>query len=186
MLQRPDACRNRCHAYQKQPWTESDHDAGAANQKHEVGEHAQQTVRRNALDLGYIIIDARNYIAQLGPRPETRRKRLQVPVQRQAHVKKHAGRDADVLIAGQDVQHKSHHGDAEHQPAHDHEHVQISLQQRVVDEKFRNIRLQQPESRGGDARQEHQNQAPPVGEDEAQRPAITIERNPTVRHDSFC
>ena len=180
VLQRPDAGRNRRHAHQKQPRTQRDHDGGAANQKHDVREHAQQAVRRDPLHLGDIIINARDHIAQFGARPETRRKRLQMPVQRQAHVKKHRGRDADVLIARQDVQHESQDRDAEHQPADDQQHAQIVLQQRVVDEKFRDVRLQQAETGGRDAGQQHQHQAGPIGDDETQRAAIAIQRDAPV------
>ncbi len=90
-----------------------------------------------------------------------------MPVQRQAHIKKNGSRNAHVLIAGEDVQDKSQHCNAEHQPAHDEEHAQIPFQQRVVDEQFRDVRLQQAECRGGDARQEHKNQARPIRDDEA-------------------
>ena len=83
-------------------------------------------------------------------------------IQRKTHVKQYAGRNAYVLIAGEDIQYKSEHGDAEHQPADNQQHGHVALQQRIVDENFRDIGLKQAESTGGKACQEHQEQAGPV------------------------
>ncbi len=62
----------------------------------------------------------------------------------------------------------------------------LCFSQRVIDQKFRDVGLQQTESGGGDAGQKHEDQARPVGDDETQGAPITIKRNAAVLHEPLC
>jgi len=95
-----------------------------------------------------------------------------MPVERDPHIEQHRGRNADVLITGQNVDRKPEHGSGEHEPGRPAEHMPIATKQRGIDQKFGEEWLRQAESGGKEADGENQDQAPGVGPQEGLDAAV--------------
>jgi len=92
VVQGPQTDGDGSQAHQEDPQAHGGHNHRAADEKHQVREHAQQAVRGDA------------HVTHPGAGPEARRERLQVPLEHQTHIEQNARGDAHVLIAGDDVQ----------------------------------------------------------------------------------
>jgi hypothetical protein len=87
-------------------------------------------------------------------------------IEGQTHIEEHGGGDANVLIAGQDVDQESKDSGGEHQPGNPAESSPIAAEEGGVDEKFRDVGLDESESGREEADGEDEDQAGGVGAEE--------------------
>ena len=73
-------------------------------------------------------------------------------IQREPHVEQDGGGNANILIARKNIERESEDGDCDHRGADFEQHVKIALEQGVVDQKFRDVRLNEAERGGNHAR----------------------------------
>src|SRR5258705_1589738 len=145
-------------ANEEQAPVERDHDGDAAGKEQNVGEKREQGVGTDTLDFTNVVVNARDEVAELALGEKTRRKFLQVTVHRETHVKEALRGEADVEIAGANIQRKTGDGDHDHQNGDGPEGVKIVANESVVNQETGDVRLRETygggkQTEGGDQRQ---------------------------------
>src|SRR4029077_6669220 len=144
---------------------EQGHEDETADEEEHVGEYGEQRVGADALDFADVIVDARDDVAEFGLGEEARRELLKVAEDREAHVEKDLGGEADVAIAGSDVHGETDDGDDDHQRSNLAEGAHVVAEQSVVDEEPRNVGLRESDGGGEQAQERDEREAAPVGRD---------------------
>src|SRR5712672_3707813 len=153
-----DTQGQECDADEEQTPVERDHDGDAAGEEQNVGEKREQGVGTDTLDFTNVVVNAGDEVAELALGEKTWRKLLQMTVHRETHVKEALSGEADVEIAGADVQRKTGNGDHDHQNGDGPEGVKIVANESVVNQEPGDVRLCEAHSggkqtEGGDQRE---------------------------------
>src|SRR5712672_3712501 len=106
-----DTQRQERDANEEQTPVERDHDGDAAGEEQNVGEKREQGVSTDTLDFANVVVNAGDEVAELALGEKTRRQLLQMTVHSETHVKEEFRGEADVEIAGADVERKAGDGD---------------------------------------------------------------------------
>ena len=131
---RPDRRRQQRRGREEEPPVEPQEHPDRPDQECHVPDPRQRRVREHPLDLADVVVDPRHDLAERGPREESRRQTVQVPVQRHAHVEKDLGRDLRVAHPADEVEHKAGQRDRREETDDPHQGVRVLPQQRVINE----------------------------------------------------
>src|SRR5882762_1225231 len=160
MAKGKDTQRQERDANEEQTPVERDHDGDAAGEEQNVGEKREQGVSTDTLDFTNVVLNARDEVAELALGEKTRRKFLQVTVHRETHVKEALRGEAEVEIAGANIQRKTGDGDHDHQNGDGTEGVKIVANESVVNQETGDVRLREAygggeQTEGGDERESY-------------------------------
>ena len=178
--QRPDAERRGRGADEEQPRIEPDQHADRSHQEQHVAEPGKRRLRRDALNLADVVVDARHDVAEPGARVKTRRQALQVPVHHQPHVEQDVCRHPRVAKAAHYVQRETDDRDQGKQADEAEEAAGVVAEQGAVEHVAREQRQVQRHDGAGQAQRHHHGQTTPVGNDQVDGTAkIAIDHPPT-------
>src|SRR5882762_9113146 len=141
MAKSKDTQGQKSDANEEQTPVERDHDGDAAGEEQNVGEKREQGVGADTLDFTNVVVNAGDEVAELALGEKTRRELLQVTVHRETHVKEALSGEANVEIAGANVQRKTGDGDHDHQNGDGPEGVKIVTNESVVNQEAGDVRL---------------------------------------------
>src|SRR6266478_1367841 len=143
MAKSKDTQGQKRDANEEQTPVERDHDGDAAGEKQNVGEKRQQGISADTLDFANVVVNSGDEVAELALGEKTRRKFLQMTVHRETHVKEALSGEADVEIAGANVQRKTGDGDHDHQNGDGPKGVKIVANESVVNQETGDVRLRE-------------------------------------------
>ena len=155
----------------KQSPVQPDQHGHRAEQEQHVADPGERRFRCHALDLADVVVDARHDVAQSRLRVVARRQTLQVLVQLAPHVEEDLRRHARVLEPAYDVEHEPNGPDDDEELDDARERGEIAPDERLVDERFGEVREPQREARARQAHREHDEEPPPIGNDVLGTPA---------------
>ena len=167
----PQAQRRGGDRHQEQPHVQPREHHGRAAQEQHVAHPREGGLRGDALDFADVVVDPRHDVADARTGVETGGQPLQVAVHLQPHVEQDVGGHAGVAQAADHVHHEAGGGEQGEQHADANQRPEIAADQGVVEKVPRQERQIQGQRGAERAEQQHQHEAPPVRDDEGERPA---------------